>query len=225
MPGKLTTTLRRMAGGSSGSLAANLRRKRFEHTRQLLERVPKPYLMLDVGGTQGFWETVGMCGETGVEMVLLNLHPAEANCAGMSTVVGTATDMPEFDDKQFDVVFSNSVIEHVGDFADQRRMADEVQRVGRRYYVQTPNRYFLMEPHFLFPFFGVLPIPARAFLLRHLSLGWYTKIDDRAESFRVASSIRLLTKRELLSLFPGAQLVRERVAGLTKSSTVFGGDW
>ena len=64
MPGKLTSTLRRMAGGSSGSLAANLRRKRFEHTRQLLERVPKPYLMLDVGGTQGFWETVGMCGET-----------------------------------------------------------------------------------------------------------------------------------------------------------------
>jgi hypothetical protein len=133
--------------------------------------------------------------------------------------------MPEFGDKQFDVVFSNSVIEHVGDFADQRRMADEVQRVGRRYYVQTPNRYFPMEPHFLFPLFGVLPIPVRAFLLRHLSLGWYTKIGDRAESFRVARSIRLLTRRELLSLFPGAQLVRERVAGLTKSYTVFGGDW
>jgi hypothetical protein len=117
------------------------------------------------------------------------------------------------------------VIEHVGDFADQRRMADEVQRVGRRYYVQTPNRYFPMEPHFLFPLFGVLPIPVRAFLLRHLALGWYTKIEDRAESFQVARSIRLLTRRELLSLFPHAQLVRERVAGLTKSYTVFGGDW
>ncbi|MDQ1475193.1 MAG: hypothetical protein QOE62_422, partial [Actinomycetota bacterium] len=172
MPGKLTTTLRRVAGGSSGSLAANLRRKRFEHTRQLLDRVPKPYLILDVGGTQRFWETVGMCGEPGVEMVLLNLNPAEATGPGMSTVVGTATDMPEFGDKQFDLVFSNSVIEHVGGPADQRAMADEVRRIGRRWVLQTPCRWFPIEPHFLFPYFNFLPLAAQAFLLQHLRLGW-----------------------------------------------------
>ena len=141
------------------------------------------------------------------------------------SVAGTAIDMSEFAENQFDVVFSNSVIEHVGGIAEQRRMADEVRRVGRRYSVQTPNRYFPIEPHFFFPFFGVMPIAMRAFLLRHFALGWGERVRDREESRRVAQSARLLTRRELLAMFPDGQLARERVAGLTKSFSVYGGDW
>ena len=65
--------------------------------------------------------------------------------------------MPEFTTGEFDVVFSNSVIEHVGDFDDQRRMADEVRRVGRRFFVQTPNRWFPLEVHTRLPFVHWLP--------------------------------------------------------------------
>jgi len=97
--------------------------------------------------------------------------------------------------------------------------------VGHRYYVQTPNRYFPIEPHFLFPFFAFMPMSLRAFLLRHVPLGWYSRIGDRAESFRIASSIRLLTSREMRALFPGSQLVRERFLALTKSFSAFGGEW
>ncbi|HUI47475.1 MAG TPA: methyltransferase domain-containing protein [Acidimicrobiia bacterium] len=217
--------LRRAAGGKDGSLAARLRQRRFEHIRSQLRKVPKPYSILDAGGTPGYWHTVGMGDEPGVEIVLINLKPVEVDQPNMRAVVGSATDMHQFTDRQFDVVFSNSVIEHVGGFAEQQRMADEVRRIGSRYYVQTPNRYFPMEPHFLFPFFALLPVPARAFLLRHLSLGWYSRVEDRQESYDLARSIRLLTRKEMRTLFPGSELVRERFLGMTKSFSVFGGDW
>jgi hypothetical protein len=60
--------------------------------------------------------------------------------------------MPQYRDKEFDIAFSNSVIEHVGNDLRIRQMADEVRRVGRNY-LQTPNYYFPLEPHFFFPFF------------------------------------------------------------------------
>ena len=62
-----------------------------------------------------------------------------------------------FRDEAFDVVFSNSVIEHVGDAASQRRFAREVARVGRAYWVQTPNRWFPVEQHLLTPLVHWLP--------------------------------------------------------------------
>ncbi|HWS70973.1 MAG TPA: class I SAM-dependent methyltransferase, partial [Thermoanaerobaculia bacterium] len=67
---------------------------------------------------------------------------------------------------------SNSVLEHV---ADMPAMAREIRRVGRRWYVQTPNRWFPVEPHFLVPFFQFLPIATRAWLLTRFDLGWLTR--------------------------------------------------
>lgn len=81
----------------------------------------------------------------------------------ISSVSGDATDLREYEDKSFNLVFSNSVIEHVGDFTAQRKMAKEMMRVGKHCYLQTPNRYFPLEPHFLFPCFQFLPIRLRAF--------------------------------------------------------------
>lgn len=225
MSGGLRTRLQQAAGSGPNSLASRLRQRRFEHIRGLFDTVPRPFAMLDVGGTQRYWETVGMGGDPQIDVTLLNLQVAEVDAPGMHAVAGDATAMPEFGDKQFDVVFSNSVIEHVGTFDDQRRMAAEVKRIGRRYYVQTPNRYFPMEPHFLFPFFGVMPIWMRAWLLRHRALGWYSKTPDRAEALRIARSIRLLTRRQLVALFPDGHLVKEKFAGFTKSYSVYGGEW
>jgi hypothetical protein len=54
--------------------------------------------------------------------------------------------------------FSNSVIEYVGDFPDQQRMADEVRRVGDRYRVQSMSKHFPIEPRFVFPFYQHLPL-------------------------------------------------------------------
>lgn len=106
--------------------------------------------LLDVGGTDEFWQRTDLGPD--VEVVILNYDPGAPH-RKYHFVVGDARDMHQFRDKEFDVAFSNSVIEHVGGLKDQRRMANEMRRVGRRVFVQAPHRYFPIEPHFLYPFF------------------------------------------------------------------------
>src|SRR5206468_3871499 len=49
------------------------------------------------------------------------------------------------------IVFSNSVIEHVGTREDQRQFAREVARDGKKYWIQTPNRRFPFDHHVMLP--------------------------------------------------------------------------
>lgn len=207
----------------SDSVAAWFRRRRFAFFRDLLSSVPRPLRILDVGGTQRFWDVVEPASFDDVVVVLLNRERAAVSRVGFESRAGDARDMPELGDSEFDVVFSNSVIEHVGEQADQRRMANEVRRVGKRYFIQTPNRAFPVEPHFLVPFFQFLPVETRARLLTRFRLGWYPRIPDLGEAREVVASIRLLYEAELRDLFPEATIYRERVVGLTKSITAYAG--
>lgn len=204
------------------SLATTLRRRRFALFLRLLRGVPRPITILDVGGTQRFWETMRFSGDD-VRVVLLNVAPSTTSLPNFTSVVGDARAMSMFKDKQFDVVFSNSVIEHVGSFESQARMAAEVMRVGRRYFVQTPSRYFPIEPHFLCPYFQFWPMETRVFLLSRSNVGWWKRIPDPAMARAELESIQLLTAPRLRKLFPEATLYRERVFGITKSFIVYGG--
>ncbi len=161
----------------SNSLATNLRRQRVSVFNSLLKSIPGPLKILDVGGTNIFWESIGFVnqGVGKVEITIMNVQENTASHPIFNSVVGDARNMKEFKDQQFDVVFSNSVIEHVGDYNDQLKMADEIRRVGKRYFVQTPNLYFPIEPHFVFPFFQFLPLGFKVWLLTHFDLGWYEK--------------------------------------------------
>jgi hypothetical protein len=215
---------RRLADTSRGSSLSNrMRRRRFERFRALLEGVPRPVWVLDVGGTPSFWDHMQLPAHDDVNVVVLNRHAAPGGTTEIESVAGDATNLSQYDDGAFDVVFSNSVIEHVGDLAAQRRMADEVRRAGERYWVQTPCRWFPIEPHFLFPFFGALPLRARAWLVRRFDLGWRHKEPDPEAALRVAQSVRLLRQRELRDLFADGQIERERFLGVTKSWIVLGG--
>jgi hypothetical protein len=207
-----------------GSPARRLRRRRFELFRSLLDRLPRPVKILDVGGTAQFWRVMGLAGEPGVSITLVNLEPPrEPPGPGVRALEGDARDLSRFTDRAFDVVFSNSLIEHVGDFEDQRRAAREMQRVGKAFFIQTPNRGFPLEPHFLFPFFQHLPVDARVFLLTRLPLGWSGRIPDPEEARRTVESVQLLDRDQFASLFPGAEIWEERVLGLTKSFVAYGG--
>ena len=130
--------------------------------------------------------------------------------------------MSQFAANSFDVVFSNSVIEHLGDYENQRRMADEVRRVGRRYFVQTPNKRFPIEPHFLVPWFQYLPVGARTWLINRFDVGWYRRIPDRSVARAEVESIQLLTRKRFSALFPEATIHSEKFAGLTKSFVAIG---
>ena len=71
-------------------------------------------------------------------------------------VQGDAHALP-FEAGSFDVVFSNAVIEHVGDNAQQRRFVAESLRVASRAFITTPNRWFPVEVHTRLPLVHWLP--------------------------------------------------------------------
>lgn len=220
----MTARLRGLADNRRpGSAADRFRQRRFARFRPLLDALPRPVRVLDLGGTTGFWERVGYAGRDGIEIVLLNLMEQEAPHANMTTTIGDATDLSVYGDDAFDVVVSNSVIEHLPTPELQARMASEARRVGKRVYLQTPNRYFPLEPHFLFPFFGILPTRVRAFLLQHMDLGWYKRCPDPDQALADVLSVRLMTGSELRRLFPGARFEKERFLLFTKSFIVLEG--
>jgi hypothetical protein len=205
------------------SLASRMRRKRFEFFLSLLQSVEGPVEILDIGGTQQFWDIMLGSQPSGMRITLLNVAHQPVSSSAFISAVGDARKLDRIRDGAFDVVFSNSVIEHVGTYADQKRMADEVRRVGKRYFVQTPNRRFPIEPHFLFPYFQYLPVPARAWMLSSFNVGWYRRIPDKAAARREVESIQLLTRSRFAELFPDATIYEEKFLGLAKSFVAFAG--
>ncbi len=205
------------------SLAGRMRRRRFAFFESLLAPLPRPVHILDLGGTLTFWETMGIDEQAGLEVVLLNLTTTPVDRPHFRSVVGDARAMPEFADQAFDVIFSNSVIEHVGSFEDQRRMAREVQRVGQRYFVQTPNRYFPIEPHYLMPGFQFYPLALQVLLVKNFAMGWYPRQPHGADALAQVRANRLLTRTELRTIFPQADIYCERMFGMTKSLVAYGG--
>lgn len=207
---------------STASVAHRLRQRRFGFFLSLLEHVPRPLSILDIGGDPAFWLRMGFAPTADVAITLLNIAPLPAT-AGFEIMTGDARHLNEIADQQYDVVFSNSTIEHVGSRHDQHKVAAEVRRVGIRYFIQTPNRNFPIEPHFLVPGFQFLPVAIRAMLLSRVRLGWMPRAKDYAAARRTVEEIRLLTQRDLLDLFPGASLYQERIGPFVKSFVCYSG--
>jgi SAM-dependent methyltransferase len=181
----------------------------------------RPVRILDIGGTETYWKTMDMSDDQ-VFVTLLNLTHSDVTLPCVRSIIGDARSI-QAADNSFDVVFSNSVIEHVGAYQDQLQMASEVRRAGKRYFVQTPNKHFPLEPHFLFPFFQFLPLKIRIWLLQNFSLGWFTKTPNAQKAREIVEGIQLLDKREFVALFPNATIYEEKILGLTKSFVAYGG--
>jgi SAM-dependent methyltransferase len=153
------------------------------------------------------------CGRAGLraldsehEIVGLDALP-QPGYAGQ-LVVGDARAMP-FADGEFDVAYCNSLLEHV-EPADRPLVAAEIRRVARRWFVQTPNFWFPVEPHVLLPGYQFLPRPAQR---------WLSPLGVAGDEHE---PVRLLRARELRRLFPDAEILRERVGPLTKSLMAVG---
>lgn len=205
----------------SDSWASRLRQKRVALLESLIISIPTSVKILDVGGRPLFWEQSGFLNQDfrEIEVTIINLE--QYDHPHFQCVVGDARNLHQFKDKEFDIVFSNSVIEHVGDYKDQCQMANEIKRVGKRHFVQTPNLYFPIEPHFLFPFFQFLPTDIKVWLFTHFSMGWYPKISDKQEARDLATNTQLLSKKKLLNLFPESNIYEEEVFGIIKSFIIY----
>lgn len=203
------------------SLSSRARKARFKFFLDLLDNIPEPFEILDVGGSQAFWKSMDWTPSEQRKVTLLNLQAEPTTQPHFTSVAGDARTLAQFSDQQFDVVFSNSVIEHVGTLREQIQMAEAVQRVGKRYFVQTPNRHFPLEPHFLIPFFQYAPQWFRARCLQTRKLGWVPREPDFLKALAETESIRLLNKKELSGLFPDSRIYEEKFAAMTKSITAF----
>lgn len=198
------------------SLSRRFRRRRMQRfVREC--GITAQTTVLDIGGTPDNWELVPVVPR----VVLLNMPRARAELSGAAQwVAGDGRSLP-FRDSAFDVVFSNSVIEHVGDAASQERFAREVARVGRSYWVQTPNRWFPVEQHLLTPLVHWLPKRWQSAIVRRGTV-WSAlthPTPDRRDFYieHYLRDVKLLSYREVQALFPGARIIRERFLGMTKS--------
>jgi hypothetical protein len=209
--------------GSPTSISHRLRERRFRLFDSLAATLPRPLRIIDLGGTNEYWERRGWAGRDDVEITLVNLGPQERRHDNLHPVIGDATDLADHADGSFDIAFSNSVIEHLFTFDNQAAMAREVRRVARAFWVQTPNFWFPVEPHFLVPVWHWLPEEARVAILRRRGVGWAGRCPDPEKARAIVQEHRLMRRRELARLFPGADIVPERFGGLVKSWTAIGG--
>ncbi len=169
--------------------------------------------VLDVGGGPFNWRLLPVVQRP--QVTFLNIRAPHGPVSD-PWLVADGGHLP-FATGAFDIVYSNSVIEHLGSWDSQQRFADECARVGHSYYVQTPNRRFPIEPHLIAPVIHWLPRGWQRRLMRHFTVwGWLTRPTPAGVEALLAE-IRLLDEPEMRRLFPDATIWKERLAGLTKS--------
>jgi SAM-dependent methyltransferase len=210
------------------SLRSKFRKRRIKHlvsvVSSIIEKEKLSIIKIcDVGGNFRYWRNFPFKHFEGTrfEITLVNISQARIYEGGipfpdnvvLDSKIGDACNLVDFTDKQFDLCHSNSVIEHVGGWDNIKQMRDEVLRIGKYYFVQTPNYWFPVEPHYVLPVIHFLPRPVHTRLLM-----WLKKTDFDHATGKFEEN-RMLSKKEFLFIFPGSKLLKERYI-LVKSYTV-----
>jgi SAM-dependent methyltransferase len=176
-------------------VAARARAKRHERFFHLT-RITRKSRIVDLGsGPLGLRAFAPELDVTGVDRLPKPEYPGPF-------VQADVTARLPFDDGEFDLAYSSSLIEHLAP-GERAAFAAEVRRVARGWFVQTPAYSFPMEPHALLPFAHWLPPRARRGYWR---LGVAGEWED----------VALLRRREMADLF-GEPVLAERVLGVAKS--------
>jgi len=168
--------------------------------------------IIDVGGYPFNWSLI----EEEPSILLVNLEREHWAAGRFEKVKGDGRCL-EYESNSFDIAYSSSVIEHVGDRQSQVAFANEIRRVARRYYVQTPNKWFFVEPHLIAPFIHWFPESIRRKLVPYFSLWFWITKPSQVEVDAFIKSICLLDKKNMQELFPDAEILEEKVLWATKS--------
>ncbi len=214
--------------------SARQRRKKVFHANF---SVNKEIKILDLGSEDGTHINELLKGfdfnPENIFIADINLSPLEAGEEkyGFNKVLIPESGRLPFDDSYFDVVFCSSVIEHVtankkdimsgitsSEFTNiarkrQDEFASEIKRLGKSYFVQTPNKYFLIESHSWLPFLGHLPRFMQVGILKITNKFWVKKTHP---------DWLLLTYSDLKKLFPDAKISCEKWFFLNKSFIAIG---
>ena len=206
------------------------RARRDEQLRQLIRDLSsqhQPLNVIDVGGRVAYWRRVGLdfLRQNKVHVTIVNLFESELEPTGdasdvLSCGVADACAL-SYADNAFHLYHANSVIEHVGGWSNMKRYASEARRVAMAHYVQTPNFWFPIEPHFWrFPGIHWLPRPVAAWLFRMLPLAHNGRAPNLERAYDRLEGAQLLTRGQMRFLFPDSDIRSERFLGLAKSHIV-----
>ncbi|MCX6290117.1 MAG: hypothetical protein NTW92_10195 [Bacteroidetes bacterium] len=204
------------------SFVNQFRQKRFELLKNGIEKLIQKdhFKILDIGGDIQYWKNIGW-QHPACKIHLLNLYESkvpENETHQFSSSVGNGLSL-EYKKGEVDLIFSNSVIEHVGSYANQQIFAGEVGRVSDKYIVQTPSIWFPLEPHSLIPLFQFLPHPIRALLIMTFNINYFPKAKTYKAAIIVSHSTLMFTHKRFKQLFPEAEIQVERFLGIPKSYT------
>ncbi len=145
---------------------------------------------------------------------------------GFNTALIKENERLDFPNNFFDIVYCSSVIEHTtvnksdiwkltdgkqfkeAAWEKQKTFAEEIVRLGKQYFVQTPCKTFPIESHTWLPFVGYLPREVFLPILRVSNRYWIKQADP---------DFNLLGEKEMQKLFPNARILSEKKFGVTKS--------
>lgn len=204
------------------SFVNQFRQKRFELLKNGIEKLIQKdhFKILDIGGDIQYWKNIGW-QHPACKIHLLNLYESkvpENETHQFSSSVGNGLSL-EYKKGDVDLIFSNSVIEHVGSYENQQIFAGELRRVSDKYIVQTPSIWFPLEPHSLIPLFQFLPHPIRALLIMTFNINYFPKAKTYKAAIKVSHSTLMFTHKRFKQLFPEAEIQVERFLGIPKSYT------
>jgi len=174
--------------------------------------------VLDLGGNTFFWKLAERGGLELPRITIVNLYPPGQKPPEyiQAWVMADGRNLP-FEDKSYDIVFCNSVIEHLGNWESQVMFANEIRRVGRGYFVQTPNRDFFIEPHLITPFIHWFPRKLQEKLIRNFTVWGLVTRPSAEKCVEFLNEVRLLNRDDMESLFPDSEVTFETFLGLRKS--------
>jgi hypothetical protein len=208
-------SLRNLIVDGPASIGQRMRSRRWEWFRDQFPEIGS-MSVIDLGGTAEAWLRAPV---RPASVHVVNLEPESANPAAewIRAEQGDACNLPgHILSGTYDMVFSNSVLEHVGGHVQRMKFAESVHKLASAHWVQTPYRYFPVEPHWLFPGFQFLSLAARAQVSRAWPLA-HSKSASRSDGLEAAMGVELLSRSEMAYYFPSSVIRAERIVGMTKS--------
>ncbi|MDG4828816.1 class I SAM-dependent methyltransferase [Solwaraspora sp. WMMD1047] len=171
--------------------------------------------IIDLGGRVDTWLAAPV---RPARVHVVNLEPAPADVPDWAEVDhGDACALPaHLAARRYDLVFSNSVLEHVGGHERRVRFAEAVHALSDAHWVQTPYRYFPIEPHWIAPGMQFLPLAARASVARRWPLA-HSPAKTRETALRQVLWTELVDRTQMRHYFPESRIRVERLLGVPKS--------
>lgn len=220
---RLTILTRLVDYENPRSLGFRFRAARRRAVSDLIDRIASEKAsvrVVDLGGRESYWRIFpdDYLASRRVTVTIVNPEPqAPPSSRGFALHQGDACALAEFDTNSFDLVHSNSTIEHVGLWDRVERFAATARRLAPRYYVQTPYFWFPVEPHAIAPFYHWLPTGWRAKLNLAMPLGNYPKAGNMGEAMRAVQDAMMLDRSQMKYLFPDATIRFEWFGPFPKS--------